>query len=94
MAVVALVALVAVAALPPIDKPLAVPVRFVPGPLNDELAVIVVPVMAAAVDAPIVAPLIVPPVIATAFAFCVDIVPKPETWAFVMAIDVLVTKET
>ena len=38
MAVVALVALVAdvaVAALPPIDKPEAVPVRPVPAPLND-----------------------------------------------------------
>ena len=94
MAVVALVALVAVAALPPMDRPLAVPVKFVPGPLKEELAVIVVPVMAAAVDAPIVAPLIVPPVIATAFAFCVDIVPKPETWVLAMAIDVLVTEET
>ena len=50
--------------------------------------------MAAAVVAPIVVPLIVPPVIVTALAFCVDIVPKPETWAFEMAIDVLVTEVT
>jgi hypothetical protein len=91
---VTLPALVAVAALPPIDKPLAVPVRFVPGPLKYEVAVIVVPVMAAAVEAPIVVPLIVPPVIATAFAFCVDIVPRPETWAFEIAIEVFVTDET
>ena len=94
VAVVAVVALVAVAALPPIDKPLAVPVRFVPGPLKYVLAVTIVPVMAAAVVAPIVVPLIVPPVIATAFAFCVDIVPRPETWVFEMAIAVLVTDET
>jgi hypothetical protein len=50
--------------------------------------------MAAAVVAPMVAPLIVPPVIATAFAFCVDIVPRPETWVFVIAIAVFVTDET
>ena len=94
IAAVALVAVVAVAALPPMDKPLAVPVRFVPGPLKYELAVTVVPVMAAAVDPPMVVPSIDPPVIATAFAFCVDIVPRPETWVFAIAIAVLVTDET
>ena len=35
MALVADVALVAVAALPPIDNPLAVPVKPVPAPVND-----------------------------------------------------------
>jgi hypothetical protein len=54
----------------------------------------VVPVIAAAVEAPIVAPLIVPPVIATALAFWVDIVPSPETAVFAIAIAVLVTDET
>ena len=34
VAEVAVVALVAVAAFPPMDKPLAVPVKPVPGPLN------------------------------------------------------------
>lgn len=38
----------------------------------------VVPRTVAAVDAPTVVPLIVPPVIATALAACVDIVPRPE----------------
>ena len=33
-------------------------------------------------------PVIVPPVIATLFAFCVDIVPKPVTCVFAMAIAV------
>jgi hypothetical protein len=55
VAVVAEVAEVAVAALPPIDNPEAVPVNPVPGPLNCVEAVIVVP--------PIVEADIVPPVI-------------------------------
>ena len=29
-----------------------------------------------------------PPVIATLFASCVDIVPRPETWVFAIAIGV------
>ena len=41
---VAVVAVVAVAALPPIDKDAAVPVKPVPGPLNCVVAVNVVPV--------------------------------------------------
>jgi hypothetical protein len=73
------VALVAVAALPPIDKLLAVPVKPVPAPVNWVFAVMVVPVTAAAVLPPMVVPSIVPPVIATELAFWVDIVPKPET---------------
>ena len=36
-------------------------------------------------------PVIVPPVIATLFAFWVDIVPKPDTAVFAMAIVVFVT---
>ena len=59
-------------------------------------AVVIVPeVMATEENAPVdgvVAPtevaLIVPPVIATALAFCVDIVPKPETCVLVIAIAV------
>ena len=94
VALVAVVAVVAVAALPPIERPLAVPVRPVPGPLKYVLAVIIVPVMAAAAVPPISAPFIVPPVIATAFAFCVDIVPSPDTWVLVIAIAVLVTPVT
>ena len=80
--------------MPPIDKLLAVPVKPVPGPVNWVFAVIVVPVTAAAVDAPTVVPLIVPPVIVTAFAFWVDIVPRPETAVFAIAMAVLVTDET
>jgi len=41
------------------------------------VAVTVVKLPAAAVEAPIIVPLIAPPVIATVLAFCVDIVPKP-----------------
>jgi hypothetical protein len=37
---------------------------------------------------------IVPPVIATALAFCVDIVPRPDTAALEIAIAVFVTAET
>jgi len=70
---VAVVALVAVAALPPMDKVVAVPVRPVPAPVN------VVALTAAAVVPPIVVPSIDPPVMATLDADCVDIVPKPET---------------
>ena len=43
-----------------------------------------------AVVAPIVVPLIVPPVTATALAFWVDIVPRPLTCVFAMAIGVFV----
>jgi hypothetical protein len=56
---VAVVALVAVAALPPMDKLVAVPVKPVPAPVN------VVALTAAVTVPPIVVPLIVPPVIAT-----------------------------
>ena len=94
VALVALVALVAVAALPPIDKPLAVPVRFVPGPLKYVFAVTTVPVTAAAVVPPMVTASIAPPVIATKLAFCVDIVPRPDTWVLEIAIAVLVTLVT
>ena len=87
---VAVVALVAVAALPPIDKALAVPDRLVAGPLKSPVAVMVVPVTAAAVVAPTVVPLIAPPVIATLLAFWVDIVPRPETAVLAIAIAVLV----
>ena len=61
---VAVVANVAVAALPPIDKAAAVPVKLVPGPLNSVVAVIVVPRTVVAVVAPIVVPLIAPPLTA------------------------------
>ena len=81
----AVVADVAVAALPPIDKPLAVPVKPVPGPLNCVAAVIVLP---PTVEPLIGVPVIVPPVIATLLAFCVDIVPKPVTCVFAMEIAV------
>jgi hypothetical protein len=77
VAVVADVADVAVAALPPIERLLAVPVKPVPGPLNCVVAVIVVPRTVDAVVAPTDVPSIVPPVIATELADCVDIVPKP-----------------
>ena len=83
----AVVALVAVAAFPPMDKPLAVPVKPVPGPLNWVDAVIVVP---PTVEPLIGVPAIEPPVIATLFAFWVDIVPSPETCVFAMAIVVFV----
>ena len=43
-------------------------------------------VPAAGVDAPTVVPLIVPPVTATALAFWVDIVPRPETCVLAIAI--------
>ena len=91
---VTLLAVVAVAAFPPIDKPLAVPVKPVPAPLKYEFAVIVVPVIAEADKPPIVVASIVPPVIATEVAFWVDIVPKPETAVFAIAIGVLVTEVT
>jgi hypothetical protein len=91
---VAAVAVVAVAALPPIDKLAAVPVKLVAGPLKLLVAVMVVPVTAAAVVAPTVVPLIVPPVIATLLAFWVDIVPRPETAVFAIAMAVLVTDVT
>ena len=94
VAVVAEVADVAVAALPPMERPLAVPVSPVPAPENCVLAVMVVPVTAAAVEPPIVVPLIVPPVIATVLASWVDIVPRPETAVFAIAIEVLVTDVT
>ena len=57
----------------------AVPVNPVPGPLNCVVAVIVVPLTVEAVVAPTVVPSIEPPVTAIALAFCVDIVPRPET---------------
>jgi len=63
------VALVAVAAVPPILKEAAVPVRLVPAP--EKVVAVAVP------DTPrLDNPLTVPPVIATALAFWVDIVPK------------------
>jgi hypothetical protein len=71
------VAEVAVAAFPPIDRPEAVPVNPVPGPVNCVVAVIVVPRTVDAVVAPTVAPSIAPPVIATLLAFWVDMVPRP-----------------
>ena len=74
-----MVAYVAVAAFPPILSPDAVPVSPLPDPLKEEVADIVVPIIAAAEEPPIVVPLIEPPVIATLFAFCVDIVPRPLT---------------
>jgi hypothetical protein len=55
------------------------------------VAVSVVKVPAAAVVPPIVVPSIVPPVIATLLAFCVAIVPKPETALEEIAIAVFVT---
>ena len=83
----AVVALVAVAALPPMDKAVAVPVKPVPGPLNCVEAVIVLP---PTVEPLMGVPVIDPPVIATLFACWVDIVPKPETCVFAMAIVVFV----
>jgi hypothetical protein len=63
------VASVAVAALPPILREAAVPVRLVPAPEN--VVAVAVP------ETPrLDNPLTVPPVIATALAFCVAIVPK------------------
>ena len=76
---VAVVAEVAVAALPPIDKADTVPVKPVPGPENWVLAVTVVPVTAAAVVPPMVVPSMFPPVIDTEVEFWVDMVPRPET---------------
>jgi hypothetical protein len=57
-------------------------------------AVTVVPFTVVAVVRPTVAPSIDPPVITTALAFCVDIVPKPDTAALEIAIAVFVTAET
>ena len=42
-----------------------------------------------AVDAPTVVPFTDPPVIATLFAFCVDIVPRPDTAVLAMLMAVL-----
>ena len=68
--VVAFVAFVAFVALPTV-KLAAVPVRLVPAPEN--VVAVAVP------DTPRLAnPLTVPPVMATALAFWVDIVPKPS----------------
>jgi hypothetical protein len=53
--------------------------RLAPDPAKTVLAVIVVPVIAAAVELPIKVPLIAPPVIDTLLAFCSAIVPKPVT---------------
>ena len=63
------------------------PVKPVPGPLNWVDAVIVLP---PTVEPLIGVPVIVPPVIATLLAFCVDIVPKPVTCVFAIAIAVFV----
>jgi hypothetical protein len=71
----------------PIAVPFQVPVETVPR--FDVVALRVVNVPAAAVVAPTVVPLMVPPVIATLFAACVDIVPRPDTCVLVMAIVVL-----
>lgn len=54
------------------------------------MPVVAVTVVNAPVDvvvAPIDVPLIVPPVIATALAFCVDIVPKPVIAVFGIVVD-------
>ena len=76
---VAVVAVVADVALPPIFKEAAVPVRLVPAPEN--VVAVAVP------DTPrLVIPLIVPPVIATALAFWVDIVPKVPVAAVTKAV--------
>lgn len=79
---VAFVAVVAVAALPPIDRPAAVPVRFVPGPEKSVVAVTVVPRTVAAVVEPTVVPSIDPPVIATEVEFWVDMLPRPVMSVF------------
>jgi hypothetical protein len=79
VALVADVALVAVAALPPIERAVAVPVRLVPAPEN--VVAVAVP------DTPrLDKPLTVPPVIATALAFWVDIVPKVPVAAVTKAV--------
>ena len=87
----AVVAEVAVAALPPMDKPLAVPVKPVPGPLNCVEAVMVVP---STVEPLMGVPVMLPPVIATLLAFWVDIVPKPLTCELEIAIAVLLALVT
>ena len=56
------------------------------------VAVTVVNLPVVAVVAPIVALSMEPPVIATEFAFCVDIVPRPDTAVFAIAIAVFVTE--
>ena len=89
VAFVAVVAVVAVAAFPPIDKPAAVPVKPVPGPSNCVVAVTVVPRTVDAVVKPTDAPSIEPPVIETKLAFWVDIVPRPLTCVFAIAIAVV-----
>ena len=66
-----------------IETEVNAPVEGVVAPTD--VLLIVLPVMVA-LDT--VVPLIVPPVIATAFASCVDIVPKPETCVLVIAIGV------
>ena len=71
----------------PTLKLAAEPVKPVPGPLNCVVAVIVVPRTVEAVVAPTEAPSIVPPVIATALAACVDIVPKPVMSVFGMVVE-------
>ena len=52
----------------------------------------VVPRTVEAVVVPIAVPSIEPPLIETLLAFCVDIVPRPETCVLLMAIEVLVTE--
>jgi hypothetical protein len=83
---VVVVALVAVVAAPTV-KLEAVPVKPVPGPLNCVVAVIVVPRTVEAVVAPTDVPSIVPPVMATAPADCVDIVPKPVISVFGIVVE-------
>ena len=59
-----------------------------------ELAESVVKAPVDGVVAPTVVPLTVPPVMTTAEAFCVAIVPKPETWADGIKIATLVATES
>jgi hypothetical protein len=77
----------------PIAVPFHVPVAIVPKlevPLADKL----VNAAELGVVAPNVVPLMVPPVMATAEAFCVAIVPKPETWVDGIKIATLVATES
>ena len=75
-------------ALLPVKAPVTSPVTSpVKAPTNDEFAVIVEPVIAAALLAPIIVPSIAPPSMSTALAACTANVPNPK---FVLAPDAAV----
>lgn len=65
-------------------------VRPAPEPVNCVVAVMVVPRTVEAVVAPTDAPSMVPPVIATEFAFCAAIVPRPVIAVLGMVVEAVI----